>query len=103
MLIDDDPLIARKRIMHTNPDGTITIQSQYDLSAVVEKAKEDAKELHGKRFKGDGMHHVGVLPWFAIEELRRSGALSERGYDVIDQKKLAQWLSENNYFRTRVL
>jgi len=98
MLLDDEPIIGRRRLLHVREDGSFTIESQYDVTDIVERNKELAKDLDGQRFKGDGMHWIGAMPMWLREELRQKNMLPEQ-----DQVAFSRWLNDpdNRVWRLR--
>ncbi|KKL93912.1 hypothetical protein LCGC14_1869940 [marine sediment metagenome] len=91
-----DPATATHSLWHEDHDGTIVVETEQDVEAVIEDAKI-RYNMHDERspFKGD-LHRVASIPMTILMELYKWGIMDE-------SKRFAAWLNErdNRVFRTR--
>ena len=91
-----DPAAATRTLWHEYHDGTIIVETEQDVEAVVEDAKI-RHSMHDERspWKGD-LHRVASIPMPILMELERQGIIE-------DPKRFAAWLNDkdNAAFRTR--
>jgi hypothetical protein len=96
LLFDADPITAIRKIWHEDTDGRVHLQTEHDVTDIVEDAK-GFHNLHDERspWKGD-MHRVASIPMPLFMELQKQGIID-------DQKAFKRWLNErdNRVFRTR--
>ncbi len=95
-IISTNATIGQVQKMHFHEDGGITLETQQDVSAIVEANKAAYNQVDERaNWKGD-MHRVGSVPMSIYYDLKRRGILD-------DQAALKRWLNdpENQVFRTR--
>jgi hypothetical protein len=93
--LDRDPTSGRRRWFHWNDeDKTFTIETEQDVTDLVELNKEVAKEDTG-RF-GE-FTRVASVPMNVYFDLKQKGVID-------DAKKLKAWLNDpdNRYYRTKL-
>ena len=94
-LFEHDPLTKTTRWFHYDHNtGDVTIESQFDVTDVVELNKELARVNTGRY--GDGWHRVASLPLSIWYDLKRRGIID-------DPNALRKWLNDpdNRFFRTK--
>jgi hypothetical protein len=96
LLFSVDPITAIRKTWHEDADGRVDLQTEHDVTDIVEDAKGH-HNLFDERtpWKGD-MHRVASIPMPLFMELQRQGI-------VDDPKAFKRWLNErdNRVFRTR--
>lgn len=99
VLFDRDPLSGVTEYFHEEPDGGFTIESQQDLTGLLEQTKYLRNENTGRM--GD-LVHVASIPNVILMGLVKQGILTYAGR-ILDDKRYRAWLNDadNQAFRTR--
>ena len=89
-----------KRTALADGEGGVVFKYETDFSQVIEENKRTYNQVDEKARWGDGQL-VANIPFEMINWLNQQGIC--RGFEVIDQKRMKEWLnnSDNQYFRTR--
>ena len=91
-----DPAAAIVTQWHEDHDGNVVVETEQDVSAIIEDAKI-RYNMHDERspWKGD-FHRVASIPMPMMMDLYKQGVMDE-------PKRFAAWLndSDNGVFRTR--
>ena len=90
-LFDHDPLSGITRWWHVTGKGEYVIETQQDITKIVEMNKRSQNENHGTH--GD-MPKVATLPLTILFDLKRKGILDSG-------KKMLKWLEENPQWKAR--
>lgn len=92
-IFDKDPMTGITRYWHMRDNGEFVIETQQDVSGLIEMNKRD--QLNQKDGWGDG-RHVARLPLNVIYDLKRKGILD-------DPKAFMKYLSDSdqNKWRTK--
>jgi hypothetical protein len=95
-LIDEDPIVRRRHVFHTEGDDII-VETLQDVEPNLERTKAQFNQFPHKaaqKFKGD-MHKVAEIPLTVWEDLKRRGIAD-------DEAALKRWLDDrdNSVFRT---
>lgn len=95
-LFDDDPLTGTREIFHGDEDGNVTIETQQDITDIVELNKA---LMNDPVQWGEGAR-VAQLPMSIYFDLKRKGIIDE---DDPKGTRLRRWLNDrdNQVFRTR--
>lgn len=90
-----DPMTGITKYWHDNQDGTVTIESDQDVKAIMEANQFGRKEAD-KHAKWGEMTRVASIPLTLYYELQKKGILD-------DQAAMKKWLNDpdNELFRTR--
>ena len=90
-----DPMTGITKYWHDNGDGTVTVESDQDVSGILRSNKEVRKEVDKHAKYGD-MSRVASIPLSVYYDLKQKGILD-------DQVALRKWLNDpdNELFRTR--
>lgn len=90
-----DPMTGITKYWHDNQDGTVTIESDQDVKAIMEANQFGRKEVD-KHAKWGEMTRVASIPLTLYYELQKKGILD-------DQAAMKKWLNDpdNELFRTR--
>lgn len=85
---------------YSDGDGGLLIETKQDISAIIEQNKREyaAKDQRSKWGEWD---KIGSIPLTVFQELNKLGIC--RGFMVMDQKKMKDWLNDpdNRHFRSR--
>jgi len=94
-LFSHDPLTGITKYWHDNQDGTVTLESDQDVSAIMAENQFGRKEID-KHAKWGDMSRVASIPLTVYYDLKQKGILD-------DQVALRKWLNDpdNELFRTR--
>jgi hypothetical protein len=96
-IFDEDPIGGRRRLFHyDHTNDTFTIETQQDVTDLVEQNKALAGRFDERsRWAGD-WHRVASIPMSLYFDLKRKGL-------VDDIPALKRWLNDpdNRFFRTR--
>ena len=81
----------RTQTVHADGDGGIVIETEQDITEILEANK--AQREFDKQRTGflNEMHHVARIPYTVIDDLNQEGIM--RGFAVIDQERFAQFLN----------
>lgn len=93
--LDRDPLTGRRRWFHWHDDTkSFTIETEQDVTDLVEANKEIAKEDTGRYGE---MTRVASVPMNVYFDLKKRGIID-------DPKKLRAWLNDrdNRFYRTKL-
>ena len=84
-----------------NDKDEITLQTEQDVSALVEQNKKEYNNAENKWSDQLFGNKVASIPYAAIDKLNKEGIM--KGFSVLDQKRFFAWLNdpENLYFRTK--
>lgn len=96
-IFDIDPLTGTKKIFHyDHSDDSFTIQTQQDVTQIIDDNKRQlaGESSKGRKWKGD-LHKVASIPMSVYAELMASGIAN-------DQKRLAQWVNDQDNAAYRV-
>ena len=90
-----DPMTGITKYWHDNQDGTVTIESDQDVAAIMDSNKTGRKDVD-KHSKWGDMSRVASIPLTVYYDLKQKGILD-------DQVALRKWLNDpdNELFRTR--
>ena len=90
-----DPMTGITKYWHDNQVGTVTIESDQDVKAIMEANQFGRKEMD-KHTKWGEMSRVASIPLTLYYELQKKGILD-------DQAAMKKWLNDpdNELFRTR--
>lgn len=94
-VLSHDPLSGITRYWHDNEDGTYTVETDQDMSAIIEQNKKLSNETD-KHTKYGEWSRVASIPLSVYYDLKAKGI-------VDDPKAMKKWLNDpdNKYFRTR--
>lgn len=100
-ILAHDPEAGYTQFYCTDPDtGEITLESQYDLTDIVEDAKGMAVHYDERTPFGNKQtfHHVGVIPFYIWDFFKKQGVNL-----YTDKDALKKYLNDPNFrvFRTR--
>lgn len=97
---NETPEQAIRRIAHEHGDGSGVLQTQQDVTDVVENNKMNYNERHGERFQ-DFTTHVARIPTGIYYELIRTGVIDEKNDP--EGTRLKAWLNDpdNKAWRSR--
>ena len=92
-LFDKDPLTGITKYWHVTDKGEYVVETKQDVSAIVERNKNEYKETPNKY---RDVNKVASLPLTVYYELKRQGIAD-------DPKAMRKWLndSDQRVFRTR--
>ena len=96
ILISQNDAIGQRQYWHEDDEGNVTIQTQQDITAVVEANKATFNQVDERAgWKGE-MHRVASIPMSVFYDLKSKGIID-------DPIALKKWLNsgENAVFRTR--
>ena len=85
---------------YSDGDGGLIIETKQDISAIIEQNKREYAAIDPKAKWGEWAK-VASVPLTVFQELNQLGIC--RGFMVMDQKKMKEWLNnpDNRHFRTR--
>jgi hypothetical protein len=93
----------RKSVAHADGEGGLVIQTAQDVSAIVERNKQEFNSYDERAKWSDELYgnKVASIPLTAIDELNKQGIM--RGFHVLDNTRFAMWLNnpDNRAWRTR--
>ena len=94
-VLSHDQLSGITRYWHDNQDGTYTVETDQDMSAIIEQNKKLANQTD-KHSKYGEWSRVASIPLSVYYDLKAKGI-------VDDPKAMKKWLNDpdNKYFRTR--
>lgn len=96
-LIDYDPVLRRKELFHSNEDGDVALETQWDIEPIIEsnKARYAATDERAG-WEGD-LHRIGSIPMFMYKDWQKRTA------NFKDQAALARLVNDkdNRYFLVR--
>lgn len=102
--LDYDPITKTRRTFHWDRDGNYVIDTQQDVTDVLEQNKAlHAMTDERARWTDRGAGTlVGSIPMSVYFDLQKRGVIDAEG-NVHDDKPLLKWLQdpENKHFRTR--
>lgn len=100
-LFSSDPIAKRRTIWHDLPDGSVAIETQQDVTDILDINKEIQKDDIG--FHGRDTVRVASIPTPLYFELKEKGIIEDPRQDP-KQRKFMRWLDdpENRYFRTNL-
>jgi hypothetical protein len=90
---------------YADGEGGLIIKTETDLTEFIDHTKDQFNQRSEKTGWGDApfdpKNKIATLPSEIIEMLNQKGIM--RGYYILDQKALKNWLNdpENRVFRTR--
>jgi hypothetical protein len=95
-LLDYDAATGTKTIFHSDGEGGGTIETQQDVTDLLEYNKARYNNVDERARYGEKAWIVASLPMHVYFDLKRKGIAD-------DQKKFKAWLNdpENLYYRTR--
>ena len=90
-----DPMTGITKYWHDNQDGTVTIESDQDVSEIL-KANQANRSSFEKGDRWGEMSRVASIPLTVYYDLKQKGILD-------DQAAMKKWLNDpdNELFRTR--
>lgn len=90
-----DPMTGITKYWHDNGDGTVTVESDQDVSEIL-KANQANRNAIEKQDKWGEMSRVASIPLTVYYDLKQKGILD-------DQTAMKRWLNDpdNELFRTR--
>lgn len=95
-ILSHDPETGITKYWMDNGDGTYTVETDQDMTAIIEsnKKQHNATDKHTKHGEWS---KVASIPMTVYYDLKQKGILD-------DQKAFQRWLNDpdNKYFRTRV-
>lgn len=97
-IIFDDGI--RRQVAHDDGEGGLVVQTEQDVTQIVEANKAEYNALdYGARW-GD-FTRVASIPFTVIDALNKQGIM--QGFEVKDAPAFKRWLNdpENRFFRTR--
>jgi hypothetical protein len=85
---------------YSDGDGGLLIETKQDISAIIDQNKREYA-TKDQRSKWGEWDKIGSIPLVVFQELNKLGIC--RGFMVMDQKKMKDWLNDpdNRHFRTR--
>lgn len=93
----------RKSVAHADGEGGLIIQTAQDVSAIVERNKQEFNSYDERAKWSDELYgnKIASIPMTAIDDLNHQGIM--RGFHVIDHPRFAMWLNnpDNRAWRTR--
>lgn len=93
----------RKSVAHDDGNGGVIIETRQDITDILEKNKREYNSFDERaRWSDDIMgNKIASVPFTVIDDLNKIGIM--RGFHVIDEKRMAEWLNkpEAQKFRTR--
>lgn len=94
-LFSHDPLTGITKYWHDNEDGSVTVESDQDVSSIMGSNQTGRKEVD-KHTKWGDMSRVASIPLTLYYDLKQKGILD-------DQAAMKKWLNDpdNELFRTR--
>lgn len=95
-LISENQEIGQKQYWHDHEDGSVTVQTVQDTTALAEANKQQFNQFDERSNWNGDMHRVASIPLSVYYDLKRKGILD-------DQVAMKKWLNdpENRVFRTR--
>lgn len=93
----------RNSVAHADNEGGLVIQTVQDVSALVERNKQEFNSYDERAKWSDELYgnKVASIPFTAIDDLNKQGIM--RGFHVIDHARFAMFLNnpDNRAWRTR--
>jgi hypothetical protein len=95
-LLDHDPETKTKTIFHSDGEGGGTIETQADVTDLLELNKSRYNDVDQRARFGEKSWVVASIPLHVYMDLKQKGIAD-------DQRKFARWLDdpENLFYRTR--
>lgn len=93
----------RHSVAHADGEGGLIIQTVQDVTGIVEANKREFNMYDERARWSDNPYgnKIASVPNTIIDDLNKAGIM--RGFHVLDQKRLKEWLNnpDNRVFRTR--
>ena len=91
----NDPLTGTRTTFHYEDDGTVTLEKQQDVTALIEQNKSLMASTDERARYGE-LQRVASIPLTVYFDLLQKGILK-------DPKRMKEWLNDpaNRAFRTR--
>lgn len=95
-LVHENAAAGIKQFWHEDAEGNVTLQTQQDVSQVIEQNKREFNSVDERAGWGGEMHKVASIPLSLLHELEKKGITK-------DPARLKAWLNDpdNRAFRTR--
>ena len=99
-VLKQDADTRTEQTAYSDGDGGLIIETKQDISAIIDQNKREYAAIDPKARWGE-LAKVASVPLTVYQELNRLGIC--RGFMVMDQKKMKEWLNnpDNRHFRTR--
>ena len=81
----------RHQKIHEDGDGGIIIETNQDISDILERNKVLQEVDKARTGATEDLHWIGSIPFTAIDELNKMGIM--RGFAIVDEPAFKRWLN----------